>query len=295
MADVLSEYNELIPVLNRFGVKLGVGENTIETLCEEYNIDTELLLAVLNNYIDEDFYAKDLDKIGTEEIVDYFHSTVENYIYELMPNIEKHLNAFIAISVSGDGANFTTGPNFNNIPENEELKMLRVLFLKFKERMSNQLNNLTNYDDDFPDDLLQDLKSILIKHLSSDYNQNLCYAVIFSIHSFQKDLAAHNRLRSRVLIPKLNLLNSSDISHLQHTIFNEHPHRPDDGNHNLTNREIEILKHIVKGCINKEIAEKLNISHNTVLTHRKNIIAKTGVKTVSGLTFYCLRKGLITM
>lgn len=295
MADVLSEYNELIPVLNRFGVKLGVGENTIETLCEEYNIDTELLLAVLNNYIDEDFYAKDLDKIGTEEIVDYFHSTVENYIYELMPNIEKHLNAFIAISVSGDGANFTAGPNSNNVAENEELKMLRVLFLKFKERMSNQLNNLTNYDDDFPDDLLQDLKSILIKHLSSDYNQNLCYAVIFSIHSFQKDLVAHNRLRSRVLIPKLNLLNSSDISHLQHTIFNEHLHRPDDGNHNLTNREIEILKHIVKGCINKEIAEKLNISHNTVLTHRKNIIAKTGVKTVSGLTFYCLRKGLITM
>jgi DNA-binding CsgD family transcriptional regulator len=51
----------------------------------------------------------------------------------------------------------------------------------------------------------------------------------------------------------------------------------------------------VQGNLNKEIADMLNISLNTVLTHRKNIINKTGIKTVSGLTFYCLRNGLITM
>ena len=49
-----------------------------------------------------------------------------------------------------------------------------------------------------------------------------------------------------------------------------------------------------KGFINKEIADKLNISLNTVLTHRKNIIAKTGIKTVSGLTIYCISKGLLS-
>ena len=48
------------------------------------------------------------------------------------------------------------------------------------------------------------------------------------------------------------------------------------------------------GYLNKEIAEQLNISLNTVLTHRKNII-KTGIRTVSGLTFYSLRNGLVSM
>ena len=57
----------------------------------------------------------------------------------------------------------------------------------------------------------------------------------------------------------------------------------------------EILRLIVQGHTNREIAEELVISHNTVLTHRKNIIAKTGIKTVSGLTFYCIRNGLISL
>ena len=295
MADVLSEYNELIPVLNRFGIKLGVGENTIESLCTTYNLNPALVLTILNVYIDENFYPDNISDIGTEEIVDYFHNTVENYNYELMPNIEKHLNAFIVISGSDQDANNGYAKKTTNVSLNQELNMLNLLFVKFKERMSDKLNNLMNYEDDFPDELLHDLKNILIKHLSTDFNQNLCYAVIFSVHSFQKDLAAHNRLRNRVITPKLNQLNSSDIKQLQHSIINDHSHKHDNNNNLLTNRETEILKIIVKGYTNKEIADMLNISLNTVLTHRKNIIRKTGVKTVSGLTFYCLRKGLITM
>lgn len=295
MADVLSEYNELIPVLNRFGIKLGVGENTIESLCTTYNLNPALVLTILNVYIDENFYPDNISDIGTEEIVDYFHNTVENYNYELMPNIEKHLNAFIVISGSDQDANNGYAKKTTNVSLNQELNMLNLLFVKFKERMSDKLNNLMNYEDDFPDELLHDLKNILIKHLSTDFNQNLCYAVIFSVHSFQKDLAAHNRLRNRVITPKLNQLNSSDIKQLQHSIINDHSHKHDNNNNHLTNRETEILKIIVKGYTNKEIADMLNISLNTVLTHRKNIIRKTGVKTVSGLTFYCLRKGLITM
>ena len=44
----------------------------------------------------------------------------------------------------------------------------------------------------------------------------------------------------------------------------------------------------------QEIADKLNISLNTVLTHRKNITAKLGIKTVSGLTFYAIMNGIIS-
>jgi len=280
MAEVLSEHNELIPVLNRFGIRLGVGDKTVSDLCVEHQLNTDFILTVLNVYLDESYMPDtSLALFDTGLIADYFHHTVENYIHELVPNIEKHLNAFIAISGT----------------ESKELGMLRLLFLKFKERMTNYLQKVADYDDDFPDDLLHDLKNILIRHLSKAYNQNLIYAVVFSVHSLEKDLAAHNRLRSKVLRPKLNELDSSGIRQLQHAISNDHSHQQNGNDRLLTNRETEILRLIVQGYLNKEIADALNISHNTVLTHRKNIISKTGIKTVSGLTFYCIRNGLISV
>lgn len=70
-----------------------------------------------------------------------------------------------------------------------------------------------------------------------------------------------------------------------------------DGNQTkpqLSGREIDVLRLIASGHINKQIAETLNISINTVLTHRKNITAKLGIKSVSGLTFYAMMNGIVT-
>ena len=61
----------------------------------------------------------------------------------------------------------------------------------------------------------------------------------------------------------------------------------------LSQREKEVLKLIAAGKINKEIAQELNISINTVLTHRKNITAKLGIKSISGLTFYAMMNGIV--
>ncbi|MDD4515006.1 LuxR C-terminal-related transcriptional regulator [Massilibacteroides sp.] len=65
-------------------------------------------------------------------------------------------------------------------------------------------------------------------------------------------------------------------------------------NKGLSIRETDVLQLIVKGITNKEIADKLNISLNTVLSHRKNITSKLGIKTVSGLTYYAIMNGLIS-
>ena len=62
----------------------------------------------------------------------------------------------------------------------------------------------------------------------------------------------------------------------------------------LTPREITVLQLVVQGFINKEIADQLHISINTVLTHRKNITAKLGIKSVSGLSVYAIMNGIIT-
>ena len=61
----------------------------------------------------------------------------------------------------------------------------------------------------------------------------------------------------------------------------------------LSDREIEVLSLIVQGYINKEIADQLNIGMTTVITHRKNIMDKLGVKSVSALTIYAVMHGYV--
>jgi two-component system response regulator NreC len=65
--------------------------------------------------------------------------------------------------------------------------------------------------------------------------------------------------------------------------------------HRLTKREMEVLQLIGNGIPTKEIAAKLQISVKTVETHRKQIMDKLGIRTVAGLTKYCIREGLISL
>lgn len=68
---------------------------------------------------------------------------------------------------------------------------------------------------------------------------------------------------------------------------------PEFDGHELSTREKEILVCVAKGMLNKEIADACNLSIHTVITHRKNITRKTGIKTVAGLTVYALLNNLI--
>ncbi len=63
----------------------------------------------------------------------------------------------------------------------------------------------------------------------------------------------------------------------------------------LSEREKDILKEVAQGLTNNEIADKLFISAHTVITHRKKITKKLGIKSVSGLTVYAIINGLIEM
>jgi len=65
-------------------------------------------------------------------------------------------------------------------------------------------------------------------------------------------------------------------------------------NSQLSEREIEILRSVALGLTNKEIGDKLFISAHTVITHRKNITTKLGIKTIAGLTVFAILNGIIS-
>ncbi len=68
---------------------------------------------------------------------------------------------------------------------------------------------------------------------------------------------------------------------------------PDNDPSLLSNREKDVLVCMAKGQKNNEIAQNLNVSVHTVITHRKNIIRKTGIKSVAALTVYAILNNLI--
>jgi DNA-binding NarL/FixJ family response regulator len=63
----------------------------------------------------------------------------------------------------------------------------------------------------------------------------------------------------------------------------------------LSTREIEVLTLLVKGLLNKEIADRLNIGLTTVISHRRNIVEKLGMRSVSALTIYAVMRGYINI
>lgn len=89
-----------------------------------------------------------------------------------------------------------------------------------------------------------------------------------------------------------------ELLSLQHTGHPHGEHLPKSTAHStqdkvLSDREIEVLALVAQGKINKEIAEQLCIGLTTVITHRKNIQDKLGLKSVSALTIYAVMHGYI--
>ena len=62
-------------------------------------------------------------------------------------------------------------------------------------------------ENDTLEEKLRDIKNLIIIHLSGEYDENLCYAVLVSICNLEKDINQHNRIRNRILFPLVNALN----------------------------------------------------------------------------------------
>lgn len=115
-----------------------------------------------------------------------------------------------------------------------------------------------------------DAAIIGVNTLALDDESKKLYDELFSIYDAPS-----------VIINKLRAANTSERE------------QSEQNKNELSIREQEILVCVAKGMLNKEIADKFNISIHTVITHRKNITKKTGIKTVAGLTVYALLNNLI--
>jgi DNA-binding CsgD family transcriptional regulator len=124
----------------------------------------------------------------------------------------------------------------------------------------------------------------------------LMHAGEFSAKNKVLTIAAAPQPNRHGQIPHLYTLCSEQelVEQLQNILMRFDAPQGVEAKNELSEREREVLAKVAQGAINKEIADSLNISLNTVITHRKNITAKLGIKTISGLTVYAIINGIIS-
>lgn len=153
----------------------------------------------------------------------------------------------------------------------------------------NDIDNIRNHDPDFviissnlldknvTDCLSKNVENVQMILLSEDHKNS------FNEINWVENILINETQNS--ILKKINKLIGNHISN--------QPQRytPDE----ISEREADILRNIALGYSNKEIADKLFISTHTVVTHRKNITRKLGIKTVPGLTIYAILNKLIDL
>lgn len=216
LSDIVTGDPNVITVLNKFDIRLGVGDKTVGSECKEKNLEAEFFVTILNTFLNKDYFPeKLLPSFNASKTVNYLRKTNCYYQQFQIPNIERHFNLLISKSENG----------------NNNLELLRKFFFELKDELLKRIENDTNVlfpeilnvsnstkeecikeisfpleEEDSIEEKLSDLKNMFVIHLSGDYDVNLCHAVLFAILSLEKDIQQNNRIRSRLLIPYIKSL-----------------------------------------------------------------------------------------
>ena len=207
LSEIIISHPEVITLINRFGITLGVGDKTIESICSEKNLDCDFFVMILNTYINEDYFPeKILKSFKAEIIINYISQTYNYYTHYMIPNIERHF-AFL-ISHSGANNNLELMQQFFIELKNDIIEAINhdctqwfpyILDLEKNNNTKNTPQIKPKHNGSQIEDKIDDLKNMFIIHLTGKYELNLCYAVITAIIAFEKDFKQNNRIRNRII------------------------------------------------------------------------------------------------
>lgn len=218
LSHVVRKYVVILPMLNRFDIKLGLGEENVHAVCQDKGIDVDFFLHIANSFIDPTYLKRvRLTAVYPKLLADYLKKTNLFYIHAQVPNIEVHLRPFIMNSK--ENASLQLLERFLGEFKRELLSRIQYdnetlipYFLKLSGQLGEEINQITleKYEGkvliDKSEGLISDIQDVMIKHLSGDFNDNLCYAVLFALSMIEKDLSSNNRLRQRIFFPMLRAM-----------------------------------------------------------------------------------------
>lgn len=293
LSELVDRNFQVLGLLERLGIRGNFGDLTVEDVCSSQSMDPSTFMLLYNFYLDERFKPteKMLREASIEDVADYLHRSHEYYLNVALGSLSSFLENLLEPCSEAQKKVFR---KFYHDYEEElnrhfgfEEKNVMPYVQALLEGRKEKVSSLGSFTDDHNsiNEKISDLKSLVMNSLPEECDPSLRMQTLYMICSLEYDLDRHTAVEEEVLEPMLRILENNGS-------YNRH-RAAEEEKEALSEREKEILVGVAKGLLNKEIADMYNISTYTVISHRKNITRKTGIKSVAGLTVYALLNGLI--
>lgn len=213
LADAITSHPALIRLLPRFNMQLGFGDKSIKSVCEYYNVPTNLFLLVCNIYAFDNYRPSidDITSTDNSHLITYLEKSHIYYIEKRIPHIESHL---IKIADQLDPKHGTILVTFFNQYKKEVQQHFsyeeNIVFplIKGCQDESSSYTPFDKYAEEHTniEDALDDLIQIVFKYLPSNIEHDNTIGMAFDILQLTKDLKKHALIEERILIPFLEHL-----------------------------------------------------------------------------------------
>lgn len=209
LKDVIIHDFTVIPLINRFGIFLGVGDETIGEICVGHGIDTGFFLSILNTYLKDDYTPQiEWEKWDLKETVDFLRKTNQYYTQTLLPTIECHFRMLYERSRHQKNNISYLWSFFKELKDelearieiDEKIWFPALMNQSKREECRCSLNGIPT-DESVIEDKVNDLVSFFVMHLKGDYDHNLCMGVVTSVSTLDKEIMKYNRIRQKILRP----------------------------------------------------------------------------------------------
>ena len=301
MISLIRDNYDLLQSLGSFGISLGFGDKTVQETCEDNNVDTYTFLAVVNFTINGYGEFESDEKISVPTLLHYLEASHAYFLDFQLPYIRRELT--------------------ESLNENDALARL---ILRFYDEYAREIRLHMKYEQKtlFPyveslleghpandynvetfskhhgaaDKKLRELKLLIIKYLPQDgLHNNQLTATLHDIYENEVWLRQHAEVEDHIFVPAIRRLEQkvkqSDITkNISDMVFKGSLGQDSEA---LSDREKDVIIALGQGMSNKEIADHLCISTNTVITHRRNIARKLQIHSPAGLTIYAIVNGLV--
>ena len=301
MISLIRDNYDLLQSLGSFGISLGFGDKTVQETCEDNDVDTYTFLAVVN-FTANGYGEFDADgNISVPTLLHYLEASHAYFLDFQLPYIRRELSESVNLDES-----------------------LGRLILKFYDEYAREIRLHMKYEQKtlFPyvqslidghpandynvetfskhhgatDKKLRELKLLIIKYLPQDgLHNNQLTATLHDIYENEVWLRQHAEVEDHIFVPAIRrleqIVKQNDVTkNISDMVFKGGIGQNPDA---LSDREKDVIVSLVQGMSNKEIADHLCISTNTVITHRRNIARKLQIHSPAGLTIYAIVNGLV--
>ena len=217
MADLIAADNSLLSILQRWGISLGFGEATVEEICTQHRISTNLFLEICNIYSFRNYtpQIEYLDEKDISNITAYLRASHKYYKEKCFPAIHNSIHTLVQeldavshrlIDKFYDDYDNEVNEHFKYeeetaFPYIDALLAHNAAYCNIPYRIGKFEESHSNISEK-----LNDLKNIIIKYLPRECAQELRFNILGEIYAVESDLSKHSSIENKLLIPLVEIM-----------------------------------------------------------------------------------------